>query len=55
MMQIVGPALMGYMLAPLIAVAVGIYIAIRYGGDSQPRRQDIAFGTILLAIVLVGA
>ncbi len=54
-MQIVGPALMGYMLAPLIAVAVGIYIANRYGGDSQPRRQAIAVGTILLAVVLVGA
>lgn len=55
MIPIVGPTLLGYMAAPLIAVAVGIYVANRYGGDSQPRRQAIAFGTILLAVVLTGA
>ena len=55
MTQIVGPTLLGFMLAPLIAVGVGIYLANRYGGDSQPRRQAIAIGTILLAVVLVGA
>ncbi len=55
MIQIVAPTLIGFILAPLIALAVGIYVAHRYGGDSQPRRQAIAFGTILLAVVLVGA
>jgi len=54
-MQIVGPTLIGFIIAPLIALAVGIYVAHRYGGDSQPRRQAIAVGTILLAVVLVGA
>jgi hypothetical protein len=49
------PTMFGFMLAPLIAVGVGIYLANRYGGDSQPRRQAIAVGTILLAVVLVGA
>jgi len=55
MMQIVGPTLIGFIVAPLIALAVGIYFARRYGGDSQPRRQAIAVGTILLAVVFVGA
>jgi hypothetical protein len=55
MIEIVGPTLIGFIVAPLIAVAVGIYVAHRYGGDSQPRRQAIAVGTILLAVVLVGA
>ena len=55
MIQIVGPTLLGFMLAPLIAVAIGIYVARRYGGDSEARRQAIAVGTILLAVVLVGA
>jgi hypothetical protein len=50
--NIVGPTLLGYMLAPLIALAVGMYVAHRYGGDSEPRRQAIAVGTILLAVVL---
>ena len=55
MMQIVGPTLIGFIVAPLIALAVGIYVAHQYGGDSEPRRQAIAVGTVLLAVVLVGA
>jgi hypothetical protein len=54
-MQIVGPTLIGFFVAPLIALAVGIYVAYRYGGDSQPRRQAIAVGTILLAVAGMGA